>query len=147
MPDRMLTLLVVDDDLDDQELLQEALRDVGFVHTVVCVDDGTELLDYLHRRDRFVDQDAYPDPSLILLDLQMPRMGGMEALASLHDHENLWRIPIVIMTTSWSEDDIARAYDLGVNAFLMKPVLYEELVEQVRALVTFWFRHAELPTL
>lgn len=147
MAERNHALLVVDDDQDDQELLAEALRDVGFQHSLVFVSDGTELLDYLHRRDRFVDSDAYPDPSLILLDLQMPRMGGMEALASLHDHENLWRIPIVVMTTSWSEDDIARAYDLGVNAFLMKPVLYEELVEQVRSLVTFWFRHAELPTL
>ncbi|HJN74459.1 MAG TPA: response regulator [Myxococcota bacterium] len=147
MTERTLSLLVVDDDRDDQELLAEALADAGFAHPVVFVDDGTELLDYLHRRDRFTDRDAYPDPSLILLDLQMPRMEGMEALAKLHDYENLWRIPVVVMTTSWSENDIARAYDLGVNAFLMKPVLYEELVEQVRALVTFWFRHAELPSI
>ncbi|MCP4807828.1 MAG: response regulator [Proteobacteria bacterium] len=147
MAERQLTLLVVDDDQDDQELFLEALNEVGFEHRVQFLNDGEELLARLQRTGEYDDTVKYPDPNLVVLDLQMPRVGGLEVLAALHDNEKLWRLPVVVMTTSWSEDDISRAYDMGVNAFLMKPVLYNDLVEQVRSLVDFWCGHAELPTL
>jgi CheY-like chemotaxis protein len=142
-----LTLLVVEDDPNDQELLQEALDEIGFQHRVIYLDDGEDLVAYVHRDEAYADRDRFPDPSVILLDLHMPRKGGLAALDDLQDSEHFWRIPVIVMTTSWSEEDVAQAYDLGVNAFLMKPVLYDALVTLVRSLSEFWFEHAELPSL
>lgn len=142
-----LTLLVVEDDANDQELLQEALDELDFQHRVIYLDDGEDLVAYVHREERYADKDRFPDPSVILLDLHMPKKGGLAALDELQGSERFWRIPVVVMTTSWSEDDISQAYDLGVNAFLMKPVLFDGLVELMDSFLGFWFKHAELPGL
>lgn len=139
------TLLVVDDDRDDQELFQEALAEIGFGGETRFVDDGDVLLDYLHGRGKF-EGDA-PRPRLIVLDLHMPRMRGFDALEQINLDPNLRTIPVVVMTTSWSEQDIARAYELGVNSFLIKPVLFDELITTVRTLVTYWLELNEPPPL
>ncbi len=139
------TLLVVDDDRDDQELLGEAFAELGFEGRLVFLDDGDQLIDYLNRKGDYADPEANPAPSLVILDLNMPRLHGLAALAELRANPRFRRVPVIIMTTSWSEDDIARAYDLGANSFIIKPVLYDELLETVRGLVTYWLRLAELP--
>ena len=139
------TLLVVDDDRDDQELLGEAFEELGFEGRLVFLDDGDQLIDYLNRKGDYADPEANPAPALVILDLNMPRLHGLAALAELRSNPRFRRVPVIIMTTSWSEDDIARAYDLGANSFIIKPVLYDELLETVRGLVTYWLRLAELP--
>jgi CheY-like chemotaxis protein len=139
------TLLVVDDDRDDQELLGEAFDELGFDGRLIFLDDGDQLIDYLNRKGEFADPESNPAPSLVILDLNMPRLHGLAALADLRANPRFRRVPVIIMTTSWSEDDIARAYDLGANSFIIKPVLYDELLETVRGLVTYWLRLAELP--
>jgi len=126
-------ILVVDDDPDDQELLREAFTDIGFEGEVRCVDDGDSMLSAL----------VEGIPHLVVLDLHMPRMHGLEALKALRAKHPA--LPVVVMTTSWSEDDISKAYTLGANSFIIKPVLYDELTDTVRGLVQYWFELSEIP--
>lgn len=130
------TILVVDDDADDQELLAEALRETGYSFKLETVEDGDELLAAIEGGLR---------PSLILLDLHMPRVHGLVALEQLRAKPGMKRLPIVVMTTSWSEEDIERAYDLGAHSFIIKPVLYDELVGTVERVCAYWFATCELP--
>lgn len=130
-------LLIVDDDLDDQELLLEALKEAGFTGEISRADDGDEALAHI-RGDS-------PRPDLILLDLHMPRMRGFEVLAQMGADPALRAIPVVVLTTSWSEEDISRAYQLGVNSFIIKPVLFDELVQTAQSLLHYWFELSELP--
>lgn len=139
-----ITILIAEDDPDDRLLAQEALDESRLVNDTRFVHDGEELLDYLYRRGKYADQEA-PRPGLILLDLNMPRKDGREALSEIKLDPELRRIPIVVMTTSKAEEDILRTYDLGVSSFIVKPVTFDGLVEIMQTLGRYWFEIVELP--
>lgn len=140
-----ITLLFADDDPDDRLLVKDALAGSRLVNDLRFVIDGEDLMDYLHRRGDYADPTNSPLPGLILLDLNMPRKDGREALQEIKADARLRRIPIVVLTTSKAEEDILRSYDLGVNSFITKPVTFEGLVEVMKTLSTYWFQIVELP--
>lgn len=140
---KSITIVIADDDADDRYLAKEALEESRLANTLHFVENGEELLDYLHHRGKYSHLTEYP--GLILLDLNMPRMDGREALREIKSDERLRQIPIVILTTSKSEEDIIRSYRLGVNSFITKPVSFEGLVEVMRTLQKYWFEIVELP--
>jgi CheY-like chemotaxis protein len=142
---RTITILYADDDADDQLLVKEALEESRLINDLRFVNDGEELMDYLHRRGQFADPETSPRPGLILLDLNMPRKSGREALEEIKRDPELRRIPIVVLTTSRAEEDIYRSYDLGVNSFVSKPVTFSGMTAVMRALGTYWFEIVELP--
>ena len=139
-----ITILLADDDPDDRRLTQDAFEESRLANDLRVVEDGQELLDYLRRDGRFQGEHA-PRPGLILLDLNMPRLDGREALQAIKADPSLRSIPIVVLTTSKSEEDVFRSYDLGVNSFITKPVSFQGLVEVVRVLGHYWFEIVELP--
>jgi two-component system response regulator len=136
-------ILMADDDPDDRMLMQEALQETNLENLLRFVEDGAELMDYLHRRGKFV-EDA-PRPGLILLDLNMPKVDGREALKNIKSDPELRRIPIVVFTTSRADHDILKSYDLGVNSFISKPTQYVDLVYVARQISQYWLRTVELP--
>ena len=140
-----IIILLADDDPDDRQLTQDAFAESRLANDLRCVEDGQELLDYLRREGRFQGSGDAPRPGLILLDLNMPRMDGREALQAIKADPGLRSIPIVVLTTSKSEEDVFRSYDLGVNSFITKPVSFEGLVDVVRVLGHYWFEIVELP--
>jgi CheY-like chemotaxis protein len=140
-----ITILVADDDPDDRVLVREALEESRLANTVRFVEDGEQLMDYLHQRGIFADAEQYPQPGLILLDLNMPRKDGREALREIKADPELRRIPIIVLTTSKAEEDIYRTYDLGVNSFITKPVTFDSFVDMIRVLGRYWFEVVELP--
>ena len=109
------------------------------------MEDGEELLDYLHRRGKYSPPADTPRPGLILLDLNMPRMDGREALREIKGDASLRQIPVVVMTTSKAEEDILRSYDSGASSFISKPMSFEGLVELMKGLGRYWFEIVELP--
>lgn len=141
---RTITILIAEDDPDDRLLAQEALQEGRLANDIRFVRDGEELLDYLHRRGEYEGQ-SVPRPGVILLDLNMPRKDGREALSEIKHDPDLRRIPIVVMTTSKAEEDILRTYDLGVSSFIIKPLSFEGLVEVMKTLEHYWFEIVELP--
>lgn len=139
-----ISILMADDDADDQLLAKEALTEARLANELYFVKDGEELLDYLHNRGEYADPPS-PRPGLILLDLNMPKKDGRQALKEIKEDAELRRIPIVVLTTSSAEEDIFRTYDLGVNSFITKPVTFEGLVEVMKSLSRYWFEIVELP--
>ncbi|HXE55470.1 MAG TPA: response regulator [Tepidisphaeraceae bacterium] len=148
MPDpaKPITILLADDDADDRILTKEALAESRLANDLRFVEDGEQLLDYLHRRGQFSSPQDSPHPGLILLDLNMPRKDGREALREIKGDPNLRHIPIVVLTTSKAEEDIYRTYNLGVNSFITKPVTFDGLVSVMRGLGRYWFEIVELPS-
>ncbi|HUC84918.1 MAG TPA: response regulator [Candidatus Acidoferrales bacterium] len=142
---KMITIVLADDDPDDRQLTEEAFTENRLANQLHCVQDGEELMDYLRRRGAFEQMRSEPLPGLILLDLNMPRKDGREALKEIKADPNLRRIPIVVLTTSKAEEDILRSYDLGVNSYVTKPVTFKSLVELVKVLGRYWFEVVELP--
>jgi CheY-like chemotaxis protein len=140
------TILLADDDPEDQMLTRDALAESRCANRLDTVADGEELLDYLHRRGPFAALAGTPLPGLILLDLNMPRKDGREALKEIKSDPQLRRIPVVVLTTSKAEEDICRTYDLGVNSFITKPVKFEGLVAAMQTLSRYWVEFVELPT-
>ncbi|HEV8629611.1 MAG TPA: response regulator [Thermoanaerobaculia bacterium] len=138
-------ILMADDDEDDRLLTRDALVAGKLGNELHFVHDGEQLLDYLRQRGRFAAPGAAPRPGLILLDLNMPRKDGREALAEIKADPDLRRIPIVVLTTSKAEEDIARSYDLGVSSFITKPVTFDGLVRVMRALGEYWLEIVALP--
>ena len=136
------TILMADDDEDDRDLAQDAFADAGLDGQLRFVLDGQELLDYL--RDD-VASSAVACPAIILLDLNMPRKDGREALAEIKGDERLCDIPVVVLTTSTDEEDIRRSYLLGASSFIAKPTTHAALVDVMRGLVNYWFDLVELP--
>ena len=142
---KMITIVLADDDPDDRQLTGDAFKENRLANSLDCVEDGEELMDYLHRRGKFSNLSNAPLPGLILLDLNMPRKDGREALKELKANPEFRRIPIVVLTTSKAEEDILRSYDLGVNSYITKPVTFKSLVEIVKVLGRYWFEVVELP--
>ncbi|WAS91280.1 response regulator [Nannocystis punicea] len=142
---RPITILIADDDPEDRMLAEEALRESRLVNDIRFVDDGEDLLDYLYRRNAYAGSDP-PRPDMILLDLNMPRMDGREALKVIKGDAELRRIPVVVLTTSKAEEDIYRTYDLGVNSFIIKPVTFDSLVGIMKILGAYWFEIVEVPS-
>ncbi|HAU90842.1 MAG: response regulator [Pseudomonadota bacterium] len=147
MPNSSLpvTILMADDDEDDRLLALDALKEGRVLNNLHCVEDGVELLEYLRREGKFADPATSPRPSLILLDLNMPRMDGREALQHIKADPNLRSIPVVILTTSKEEEDMIRGYDLGAASYITKPVNFEGLVDLMRAIGRYWIEFVELP--
>jgi CheY-like chemotaxis protein len=142
---RPVTILMADDDPDDRDLARTAMEESRLANELRFVEDGEELTDYLGRRGRYADPKSSPRPGLILLDLNMPRKDGREALREIKRDPALRQIPVVVLTTSKAEEDILRSYDLGANCFITKPVTFEGLVEVVKVLDKHWFQLVELP--
>jgi CheY-like chemotaxis protein len=140
-----ITILLADDDPDDRMMTAEALQESRLANDLRFVQDGEELMDYLRNRGSFSDVERFARPGLILLDLNMPRKDGREALREIKADASLRSIPIVVLTTSKAEEDIYRTYDLGVNSFITKPVTFDGLVEVMRTLGRYWFEIVELP--
>ena len=140
-----VVILMADDDADDRELTRDALKESRLVNDLHFVEDGAALLDYLHRRGAYSRPGSAPRPGVILLDLNMPRKDGREALREIKADPELRNIPVVVLTTSKAEQDIAQSYDLGANSFITKPVTFAGLVEVVRELGRYWFDLVELP--
>jgi CheY-like chemotaxis protein len=143
---RAITILLADDDEEDLQMTQEALLRSRLGNDLRVVLDGEELMDYLHRRGEYQTPADAPKPGLILLDLNMPKKDGREALAEIKDDPELRTIPVVVLTTSQAEEDIFRTYDLGVSSYITKPVTFDGLVEAMKVLSSYWFEIVELPT-
>jgi CheY-like chemotaxis protein len=143
--ERPVVILIADDDPEDRMLAKDALEENKLTNDLQFVVDGEELMDYLKNKKRFADCEKYPRPGLILLDLNMPKKDGREALKEIKLDESLRLIPVVILTTSKAEEDIVRAYNLGVNSFITKPVTFDALVEIMKTLSKYWFEIVQLP--
>ncbi len=140
-----VTILMADDDEDDCLLAREALAESRLANELHIVSDGEELMDYLYHRGLYTDGKMAPRPGLILLDLNMPKKDGREALREIKTDPNLKKIPVVVLTTSRAEEDIYRTYDLGANSFIIKPVTFASLVEVMKIIGKYWFEIVELP--
>jgi len=141
-----ITILICDDDEDDRLLTKQALEDAHVSNDVYFVNNGEELLDYLYQRGTYAgEMGKAPRPGLILLDLNMPRVDGREALKVIKGDKGLHDIPIVVLSTSRLEEDVARSYQLGVNSFITKPVTFQGLVEAMNVLGRYWLKIVELP--
>jgi CheY-like chemotaxis protein len=143
---KALTILLADDDEEDRVMTIEALREHRVANDIRTVADGQELVDYLFRRGAYTAPEDAPVPGLILLDLNMPKKDGREALAEMKTDTTLRSIPVVILTTSRAEEDIVRTYDLGVNSFISKPVTFSGLVQAMDVFSRYWLQIVELPT-
>jgi CheY-like chemotaxis protein len=137
-------ILIAEDDEEDRMLASDALEESRLANPIYFVGDGVELLDFLFRRGKYSDPSTSPRPGLILLDINMPRMTGLEALRHIKEDPELRRIPVIILTTSRADEDIIRSYDLGVNSFISKPVSFEGLVAVMRLLGIYWFEIVDL---
>jgi CheY-like chemotaxis protein len=142
---RPITILMADDDADDCMMTKEAFEESHLANELRFVGDGVELMDYLKRRGKYSDPNSSPRPGLILLDLNMPKKDGREALTEIKQDPNLCRIPVVVMTTSKEEEDINRSYQLHVNSYITKPVTFDALVNAVKVLGQYWLEIVELP--
>jgi two-component system, response regulator len=131
------TILLVEDSMADAEMAIDALREAKLANPVVHVEDGVECLDWLYRRGQYADR-AEGDPSVILLDIKMPRMDGLEVLKQLRTEDKWKRLPVVILSSSREESDLARSWDLGVNAYVLKPVDVQQFFTAVQTLGHFW---------
>ena len=140
------TILLAEDNANDIELTLAALRSNGVANDIVVVRDGAAALDYLFRRGAFASRSPEP-PGLILLDLKMPKVDGLEVLQQIKSDRALKTVPIVVLTSSREESDLVRTYALGVNAYVVKPVVFHEFMEAVKVLGQFWAVVNEPPPL
>ncbi len=140
-----ITILMADDDADDRKMTQEAFAESHLSNDLRFVEDGVELLDYLKRRGKYADPVRSPRPGLILLDLNMPKKDGREALQEMKADPRLRTIRVVILTTSKAEEDILRTYNLSAASYITKPVTFAALLDVVRTLGRYWLEIVELP--
>lgn len=143
---RPVTILMADDDDDDVLLTRRALAEARVANRFERVRDGEELMDYLGRRQGFEDPTTSPEPTLILLDLNMPRKDGRQALREIKADPGLRHIPVIVLTTSGADEDVVCSYDLGVNSFVTKPVGFQKLVAALGVIGRYWFEIVALPT-
>ena len=138
------TILLAEDSPADAEMAIDALRDANLANPIVHVEDGVEALDYLLQRGAYAGrQDGLP--AVLLLDIKMPRMDGLEVLKHIRSHERLKKLPVVILSSSREESDLVRSWDLGVNAYVVKPVDVDQFFKAVKLLGTFWAVINEAP--
>lgn len=140
---RVNTVLIAEDDPDDRMLIRDALEDSRLLSDQYFVQDGEELLEFLRQEGRYAG--GTPRPEVILLDLNMPRKDGREALQEIKSDPNLRRIPVIVFTTSKAEEDIIKSYDLGASSYISKPSSYESLIELLRTFGRYWFEVVSLP--
>lgn len=139
-------ILMAEDDSDDRLLVTDALAACELENTIRFVADGEELMDYLLHRGKYLTPESAPRPTFILLDLNMPKKDGRQALAEIRGHPDLRRLPVVVFTTSKAETDVDKSYDLGANSFVVKPVAFDALVKIVGQLAQYWFGIVEQPS-
>jgi CheY-like chemotaxis protein len=137
-------ILLVDDSPNDREMALEALKEHNLLNEVVALRDGVEALDYLYRRGEFANRPE-GNPAVILLDLKMPRVDGIEVLRQVKSDEKLKVIPIVVMTSSREDQDVIESYKLGVNAYVVKPLSFHEFIDAIKVLGSFWIMLNEAP--
>lgn len=142
---RSAIILLVEDDLEDQRLTKRAFKASKLRNEVYTVNDGEEALDYLYHRGAYASPGVAPRPDMILLDLNMPKLDGRAVLDTIKQDPKLRSIPVVVLTTSSQEEDIARSYELGVNSYITKPVRMEGFLEAIKALEHYWFNLVVLP--
>jgi CheY-like chemotaxis protein len=140
-----IVILLADDDEEDRMLACDALAESRLSNDITCVTDGEDLMDYLHRRGKYGPPFEAPRPGLILLDLNMPKKDGREALREIKSDPELRQISVVVLTTSKAEEDIYSSYDSGASSFISKPVTFEGLVEVMKGLGRYWFEIVDLP--
>ena len=140
-----IRILVAEDDADDRLMIQDAFEESRLGNPVDFVEDGMQLMEYLNRQGEYANLADHPYPGFILLDLNMPRKDGREALMEIKADPRLRSIPVVILTTSKSETDVLRSYDLGANSYITKPITFQALVDVMLVLGRYWFEIVELP--
>lgn len=140
-----ITILMADDDADDRQMTKEAFEESRLINDLRFVCDGVELMDYLQRRGKYSDPATSPRPGVILLDLNMPKKDGREALKEIKADPLLRSIRVVVLTTSKSEEDIVRVYDLSASSFITKPVTFAAMAEVIKTLGKYWLEIVELP--
>ncbi len=144
---KLPVIVMADDDEDDRLLVKDAMSESGWAGDLFFVENGEELLNFLTHRGKYGDAAASPRPGLILLDLNMPKKDGREALRDIRADADLRRIPVVVLTTSKADTDVGKIYDLGANSFISKPVQFDALVNVMKLLGQYWFGAVELPAL
>jgi two-component system response regulator len=140
-----ITILMADDDADDRQMTKEAFAESLLANDLRFVEDGVELMDYLCRRGKYADPATSPMPGLLLLDLNMPRKDGREALKEIKADPRLKHLRIVVLTTSKAEEDIHKIYDLSASSYITKPVTFAALLDVIQALGKYWLEIVELP--
>jgi two-component system, response regulator len=140
-----VTVLVADDDDDDRDFIRKAWDKNRAANDLRFVEDGEELIEYLYHTGRYTDQALAPRPVVILLDLNMPKKDGREALREIKARPELRQIPIIVLTTSQAEEDICRSYDLGASSYITKPVTFGALVDVLQVLAEYWIEIVDLP--
>jgi len=139
-----MTILIADDDADDRMFLEQAMRQNGYNQCIQFVEDGEDLMAYLRRQGRYNELNA-PWPNMLILDLNMPRKNGFQALSEIKNDPELRRLPVVVMSTSSADEDVIKTYNSGVNSFVTKPFNFNRLVEMVGTLKTYWMDTVKLP--
>jgi CheY-like chemotaxis protein len=142
---RLYNILIADDDSDDRQMIKEAFEENNFSSNFYFVEDGEELVDYLNYKGKYQNDKTKRCLDLILLDLNMPKKDGREALKEIKSNPALKSIPVIVMTTSKLKDDIMKSYSMGVNCFISKPTTYSGLIEVTRSIIKHWFEIAQLP--
>ena len=142
---KSVLILIADDDEDDRMFTKEAFEENYLLNEIRFVNDGVELMDYLKRRNKYLNPIDSPRPGIILLDLNMPKMDGREALKEIKSDPSLRSIPVVVLTTSKAEQDVLQTYDLGVNCFITKPVSFGDFIDVARTVGHYWFDIVQLP--
>ena len=138
--DDLSTILLVEDNPDDVELIAYAFKKAGIVNPIIVVDDGEKAINYVHGRAAYADRLEFPVPGIILLDLKLPRRSGFEVLEAVRATEATRRVPVVVLTSSNQQDDIRRAYDMGANSYLVKPISRDALIAMAQSLDAFWMK-------
>lgn len=139
-----ISILLADDDADDRMLTREAFEENRLTNPLYFVEDGEQLMNFLGHKNGYNDENA-PRPGIILLDLNMPKLDGREALAKIKSDPKLRCIPVIILTTSKAEEDIVKSYNLGVNSFITKPISFSDLVEVTSRIGKYWLEIVKLP--
>jgi CheY-like chemotaxis protein len=138
-------LLIAEDDEEDRSMLEEASREAGITLPIHCVENGEELFDFLNRRNKFTDIEEILKPLLILLDLNMPKLDGRQALEELKKEDRFREIPVIVFTTSNTRNEISRAYQSGASSFIIKPFSFKTLVDMMKVIKHYWLETVELP--